>query len=46
MNSLAIYAGPSALQRLKKEGFNANQFKVLVGASGGPKWLVLLGLDR
>ena len=46
MNSLAIYAGPSALKRLNKEGFNANQFKVLVGASGGPKWFVLLGLDR
>ena len=46
MNSLAIYAGPTALKRLNKEGFNAGQFKVLVGASGGPKWFVLLGLDR
>lgn len=46
MTSLEIYAGPVALKRLQSEGFNADQFNLLVGASGGPKWFVLLGLDR
>ena len=46
MNSLAIYAGPSALQRITNEGFKPEQFKLMVGASGGPKWFVLFGLDR
>ncbi len=46
MNSLAIYAGPSALERIENEGLNSRQFKLMVGASGGPKWFVLFGLDR
>lgn len=46
MSSLTIFAGPHALQRLRSEGLNAEQFKVMLGASGGPKWFVLFGLDR
>ncbi|PCI80952.1 MAG: hypothetical protein COB20_02335 [SAR86 cluster bacterium] len=46
MSSLTIFAGPRALQRLRSEGLNADQFKVMLGASGGPKWFVLFGLDR
>lgn len=46
MSSLSIYAGPTALARLREEGLNADQFKVMLGASGGPKWFVLYGLDR
>lgn len=46
MSSLSIYAGPTALQQIRRNGLNADQFKVLVGASGGPKWFVLYGLDR
>ncbi len=46
MSSLTIYAGSNALQRLRSEGLNADQFKVMLGASGGPKWFVLFGLDR
>ena len=46
MNSLAIYAGPSALERIENEGLNSKHFKLMVGASGGPKWFVLFGLDR
>ncbi len=46
MSSLSIYAGPTALQQIRREGLKADQFKVLVGASGGPKWFVLYGLDR
>ncbi len=46
MSSLAIYAGPLALKKLQKDGFRQEHFKVLVGASGGPKWFVLTGMDR
>lgn len=46
MASLTIYAGPSALKKLQRDGFRQEHFKVLVGSSGGPKWFVLLGLDR
>jgi hypothetical protein len=46
MSSLSIYAGPTALKRISEEGLNQQQFNVLVGASGGPKWFVLYGLDR
>ena len=46
MNSLAIYAGPSALERIETEGLNSKHFKLMLGASGGPKWFVLFGLDR
>ena len=46
MSSLSIFAVPAALKRIRSEGLNQKQFKVLVGASGGPKWFVLYGLDR
>ncbi len=46
MLSLSIFAGPVALNRLRDEGINADQFTVMLGASGGPKWFVLYGLDR
>lgn len=46
MSSLSIYAGPAALKRIRSEGFNSDQFGTLLGASGGPKWFVLYGLDR
>jgi hypothetical protein len=35
-----------AAQRLRTQGFDLNLFDVAVGASGGPKWLVLSALDR
>ena len=34
------------MRRIRNEGLHAEQFSVLVGASGGPKWFVLYGLDR
>jgi hypothetical protein len=46
MSSLSIFAGPIALQRLRGEGLSADQFKIMLAASGGPKWFVLYGLDR
>ncbi|MBT8146919.1 MAG: patatin-like phospholipase family protein [Gammaproteobacteria bacterium] len=46
MSSLSLYAGPRAMQQIQADGLQAEQFKVLAGASGGPKWFVLYGLDR
>ncbi len=45
-SSLSIYAGPTARAQLLEQGVTAAQFNVMVGASGGPKWFVLYGLDR
>ncbi|MES3006867.1 MAG: patatin-like phospholipase family protein [Pseudomonadota bacterium] len=46
MSALQLYAGPTALRRLQRDGLRAEQFRMIVGASGGPKWFVLYGLDR
>lgn len=46
MQVLDIYAGKSAMQRIREEGFSADLFDFMLGASGGPKWFVLAGLDR
>lgn len=46
MSVLSLYAGPTALRRLREEGIHADQFRVLLAASGGPKWFVLYGMDR
>ena len=43
--SLVVRAGVRARARLREEGFHADLFDTLVGASGGPKWLVLRHLD-
>ena len=31
---------------IRKHGFSSSLFRYFVGASGGPKWFVLAGLDR
>lgn len=46
MSALTLYAGPVARKRILQEGINADSFQALLGASGGPKWFVLYGLDR
>jgi hypothetical protein len=43
---LTVLAGPEALAELRDGGLSASRVRVLVGASGGAKWLVLRGLDR
>lgn len=43
---LTIYAGETAKQHLLTHGFRANDFSQFLGASGGPKWFSLFGLDR
>lgn len=45
-SALTIRAGTTARRVLAERGFDRDAFSTLVGASGGPKWLVLAGLDR
>ena len=44
--SLALNAGPEALRIIRERGLRAEDVDVVPGAAGGPKWLVLEGLDR
>jgi len=43
---LDIYAGKSALETIKKDGFKQELFSSFLGASGGPKWFCLFELDK
>ena len=43
---LSVRAGPAARAHLEREGFDPAHVRMMVGASGGAKWLVLAGLDR
>ena len=44
--NLVFRAGPKALSKIKDGGLRADDVKVVAGAAGGPKWLVLGHLDR
>lgn len=46
MSALQVFAGPRARQRLRERGFVAADVRVVPGAAGGPKGLVLNPLDR
>jgi len=43
---LVLRAGPEARAAIARQGVDADLFSSLLGASGGPKWLILAGLDR
>jgi hypothetical protein len=43
---LEIYAGDTALKTIKEKGFSPDLFTSFLGASGGPKWFTLYGLDK
>jgi hypothetical protein len=43
---LMFYAGEKALETLREQGLTPDRVRVMAGAAGGPKWLVLYGLDR
>tara|TARA_Y100000296_G_scaffold42579_1_gene49005 strand:+ start:1866 stop:2939 length:1074 start_codon:yes stop_codon:yes gene_type:complete len=43
---LEIYAGKKARETIMKNGFSPELFSYFLGASGGPKWFSLAGLDR
>lgn len=42
---LNVMAGPAARSVLSERGLKADDVSWLVGASGGPKWFVLYGMD-
>lgn len=44
--ALEIYAGENALKTIKQQGFKQELFTSFLGASGGPKWFVLSGMDK
>ena len=44
--ALAVYMGKQAAQKIGDEGWSADLFSLLLGASGGPKWFILGHLDR
>lgn len=46
MSVLSILAGPKARRKLSDNGLRQEDFALLAGASGGPKWFVLYGMDR
>lgn len=46
LSALQLHAGPTALKHIQTHGLNADDFTVMVGASGGPKWFSLFGLDK
>ncbi|MDP5151179.1 patatin-like phospholipase family protein [Rheinheimera baltica] len=43
---LRVLAGETALRHIQQHGLNQADFNVMVGASGGPKWFCLFGLDQ
>ena len=45
-SSLIVKAGPKALATIRRDGFRPEQVAVIPGAAGGPKALVIIGLDR
>ena len=45
-DNLLILAGKRALSVLREQGLSPDSIDVIAGAAGGPKWLVLNGLDR
>ncbi len=44
--SLDIYVGSTAAERIDKSGWHPSLFDTMIGASGGPKWLILSELDQ
>jgi hypothetical protein len=43
---LDIYAGKNASSTIKEQGISQELFINMLGASGGPKWFTLFGLDK
>jgi len=46
MFPISFYAGRKALSIIRDKGLAQDDIKVVAGAAGGPKWLVLNHLDR
>ena len=43
---LAFKAGPGAMRYIEKHNVTPNSIMAIAGAAGGPKWLVLAGIDK
>ena len=43
---LKVFAGSEVLAHIRQHGLNADDIEMLLGASGGPKWLCLAAIDR
>jgi hypothetical protein len=46
MYALNLRAGPQAIRLLQERGLRSADVDSVIGASGGPKWLAIAGLDR
>jgi hypothetical protein len=46
MMALQILAGKKALAEIQQHGLRPERIKLMIGASGGPKWLMLSRLDQ
>lgn len=46
ISPLHVAAGPAARRHLQRNGLQLQDIRAMLGASGGPKWLVLNRLDR
>ncbi len=46
MKALRIYAGPRAMAHIQRHGLRPADIGIIPGAAGGPKGLILGGLDR
>ncbi len=46
MSDIRVFAGARALAQVRANGLRAEDISWLAGASGGPKWFVLYGMDR
>ncbi|RUO44309.1 alpha/beta hydrolase [Aliidiomarina taiwanensis] len=43
---IEIRAGAQAFEHIQQQGLQADDIKLMLGASGGPKWFVLQGFDN
>jgi hypothetical protein len=46
MQALEVYAGPAALRHLRERGLRPEDVRIVPGAAGGPKGLVLHAIDK
>ena len=45
-SALSVYMGSEAAKTIGDRGWLSAPFSTLIGASGGPKWLILSELDK
>lgn len=45
-SSVRVLAGKQAIAQIQQHGLKHELFDTIIGASGGPKWFVLFGLDQ